>query len=430
MIKNFFNNKNIFFFLLIILLLIFIRIIILPVSPPGFYIDEIASQSHIVAMVKNKTNANGQFWPFYSRSLGGGFTTPTYLYSASFWSLIFGTSKFTIRLFSQFITIISIFFIGLSLKNFFDKKTALIGIIIGLTLPWGWLQGSLAWDPVLVPFMASLVFLGWSISSNSKKNGQIIFGEVLMLVGTVLLMYTYPPYWISAPILACVLFFSLYIKKIISFKNIIVFLILAILFILPLISFVFQPGSLSRSLELSVFSYGSVIEGFLAFLINILKLINPIFLFFIGDQNLRHATVYQGMLGFGSVVPIVFVIINVFKWIKKKERLLITQKEIYVLVISAVGYIACLIGSALTIEGQPHSLRSCAVWVFAVIIITVGWKLIIEYKKRWLIFVAVVILIISTFVYVIDLAFFYPKRATEYFSLLIDKNYTRQINLL
>lgn len=98
--------------------------------------------------------------------------------------------------------------------------------------------------------------------------------------------------------------------------------------------------------------------------------------------------------------------------------------------ISAVGYIACLIGSALTIEGQPHSLRSCAVWVFAVIIITVGWKLIIEYKKRWLTFVAVVILIISTFVYVIDLAFFYPKRATEYFSLLIDKNYTRQINLL
>lgn len=430
MIKKFFNDKNIIFFSIIILSLIFIRIIILPASPPGFYIDEAASQSHIIAMVKNQTNADGQPWPFYSKSLGGGFTTPVYLYSASLWSAIFGTSKLAIRLFSQFITIISIFFIGLSLKNFFDKKTALIGTIIGLVLPWGWLQGSLAWDPVLVPFMTSLVFLGWSISSNNKKNKQIISGEILMLVGLLLLMYTYPPYWVSAPILACVLFFSLYIKKIISFRNIIILTTLAIILALPLMSFILQPGALSRSLELSVFSYGSVIEGFLAFLINILKLINPIFLFFIGDQNLRHATVYQGMLGFGSVVPIVFVIINVFKWIKKKERLLITQKEIYVLVISAVGYIACLIGSALTIEGQPHSLRSCAVWVFAVIIITVGWKLIIKYKKRWLTFVAVVILIISTFVYVIDLAFFYPKRATEYFSLLIDKNYTRQINLL
>lgn len=430
MIKGFFNDKSIIFLSIIIFLLIFVRIIILPISLPGLYVDEAIGQSHIIAMVKNKTNANGQLWPLYSQSLGGGFTTPVYLYSASIWSSVFGVSNLALRLFSQFITILSIFFVGLSLKILFDKKTALISIIVGLILPWGWLQGGLAWDPVLVPFMTSLVFLGWSIVFSDKSAKKIIFGKILMLFGFLMMMYAYPPYWVSAPILACFLFLLLYIKKIASFKNILFLFLLAIIFLLPLVNFIIQPMSLSRALELSVFNYDSITEGFLTFFINIFKLINPVFLFFVGDSNLRHATGYQGMLGIGAIIPILFAIWSAFKWAKKRKKFSSIQKEIYFLAVSVISYIACLFGSALTVEGQPHSLRSCAAWVFAVVIITIGWRLIIKHKKRWLIFTAMGILVIGTLFYVVDLSFFYPKRSSTYFGLLINIDYPRQINLL
>ncbi len=149
--KRIFSDKISTSLIIAILLLILMRIFILPLSPPGFFKDEAASQAHVVMMVKNHTNTAGQSWPLFSQSLGGGFTTPVYLYPLSAWAMIFGSSNISLRAFSQFATVIAILFVALGMRLWLGKRSGLIALAVGLALPWNWLQGSIAWDPVMTP---------------------------------------------------------------------------------------------------------------------------------------------------------------------------------------------------------------------------------------------------------------------------------------
>src|SRR5680860_979184 len=87
LLKRVFSDKISTGLVIVIFMLVLMRVFILPLSPPGFYIDEAASGAHVVAMVTNYTNAHGQAWPLFSQSLGGGFTTPIYLYPLSIWAV-------------------------------------------------------------------------------------------------------------------------------------------------------------------------------------------------------------------------------------------------------------------------------------------------------------------------------------------------------
>jgi 4-amino-4-deoxy-L-arabinose transferase-like glycosyltransferase len=390
-----------------VLVLVALHFLVLIVSPPGFYIDEAATGSHVSSMIEHQTNANGQSWPIFSESLGGGYTTPTYLYPLTIWSMAFGDSEYSLRAFSQFVTILAILFIGLSAYLWLDKKAMLTAWLVGLTLPWAWLQGSLAWDPALVPLFVGLMLFGFSLIE--KRSQYKLWGLVVFCVSSVGLAYTYPPTRIMAPILLAAGMIYLLRRHKITFKDMYIGGILCILAVLPLAIFMVQPDALYRSQQLSAFHNVSFINGMAASITNFIDLFNPSYLFLDSGDNLRHGVGTQGMLGLASLICMLGAI-----YFYRFNTAANNKRYIILLLISALGIALAYIGSALTNEGQPHYLRACAAWPFYVILITVGWSVILSIKSK-VKYLYVALAALCTIFFILNFAFIYPNESKEYF---------------
>ncbi|HEU5122142.1 MAG TPA: hypothetical protein VFT59_04815 [Candidatus Saccharimonadales bacterium] len=400
--------------LLIIVLLAILHLALLPITPPGFFLDEAATGAHVVAMIHHGTNAHGEAWPLFSESLGGGYTTPIYLYPLVAWSFLFGASELSLRAFSQISTLIAVGLVAWALRYWLDKKAALIAAIVGLALPWGWLQGSLAWDPALVPLFIAISFFCFTLLLFSEKKIARITGMVILPVSLIALAYLYPPCRITAPLLYLLFYGALLYKKAISWRIVALSCVGAAIIAIPLALFMIEPSSLERSQSLSVFAHVPFVTGIALGLSNIWQLISPVFLFLAGDPNLRHSTIIQGMLGFGAIIPFfVTIFFGTKQWIGQKPF-----SNLSLLAVTAgIGILASLLGSALTNEGQPHSLRATAAWPFFVIIITIGWLALARYASRRLVMAATALFTVGTIAYIIDLATFYPDRAASSFDV-------------
>lgn len=412
------SEKNLWVLGAIVVILIVARFVILQVSPPGFYVDEAASQRHVESMLESQTNANGEPWPFYSLSLGGGFTTPIYLYPLVAWSAVFGTDPTAIRAFSQFFGILAVLVAAFAVRLHFGRAAGYVAAVVGLALPWGWLQGSLAWDPVLVPFTAALALLGWSLLVTQKQRGRRVAGFVLLPLGLLLLAYVYPPYWAVVPFLTLGAYLLLLkLKKITWPKTFATAGAMAIGFI-PLVFFILSPSTLGRTSSISIFHDATLPEAAGMFINNMVLMLNPVFLFVTGDANGRQSTSFEGMLGFAALIPLLVLAWAVIvKWIRKST--LLKANEYFIVKVAAVAYLLSLIGSALTAEGQPHSLRSCAAWIFAVVLITVGWIVLTRLKSKALLWIAIIVAALGTVAYAVDLAFFFPERGKASYSVII-----------
>lgn len=152
---------------------------------------------------------------------------------------------------------------------------------------------------------------------------------------------------------------------------------------------------------------------------NFIAMLNPIFLFITGDANLRHATGQQGMLGLATLPPLLTLLyIGICRLLAYRDtRDLAITPTISLLSLACVGIILSILGSALTAEGQPHSLRATAAWPFFVILITIGWIKLLALPQVWLRRSALVIALLATSWYLIDFAFYYPDRSAAAFDV-------------
>jgi 4-amino-4-deoxy-L-arabinose transferase-like glycosyltransferase len=398
-----------------ILAFVLLRIILLPVSPPGFFSDEAATGAHVVSMLQSQTDANGQSWPLFSVSLGGGYTTPTYLYPLTAWAAIFGPSELSIRYFSEFSTLLAILFLALGVRFWLGTKVALITGLVALALPWNWLQGSLAWDPAMVPLFVTLSFASFSAILFSRYHPIKIAATVFLPIALIALTYVYPPCRITAPILYVLFYVILYYKKAISLRTIVISSFGSLLLVLPLLFFMLQPASIARSKELSVFYDTPLLEAIGQVFYNFFLLLNPSFLFLAGDPNLRHATGLQGMLGLAALPAA----IGLVYWIKKTRPISLQRPPHLLALIGVIGVLAAILGSALTNEGQPHSLRASAAWPFFAILLTLGWHHIVTAGKRIIMYGAIGWSLIASLVYIVDFTFYYPGRASSAFDTSI-----------
>lgn len=397
--------------------LILLRALLLIVTPPGFYLDEAAGGAHIIALLTHGTNAHNESWPLFSRSLGGGYTTPIYLYPLAIWSFIFGTSEYALRAFSLFATVIAALLISLTLRLWLGNKAALIAAVSALILPWSWIQGSVAWDPALVPMFVAASLYSFTVALKTSVSRHQIIAIGATGVSLVALAYLYPPCRVTAPLLLALFYGTLLYQKKLSVKiGLITAGSLAVL-CLPLLHFMLQPEALARSAELSVFHNATILEGISRVILNFSAMLNPIFLFITGDANLRHATGQQGMLGL-SVLPAVFALLYVgVRCIQKyrEDKHLKTTPIISLVSIACAGIIFSILGSALTAEGQPHSLRATAAWPFFIVLITIGWTQLLALTSRRIRLLAIAFAVATTCWYVVDLSVYYPQRSAEAF---------------
>lgn len=408
--KHFTFTKFEYGLLTAIIALIVARVAALPFSPPGFAADEATSGAHILSMLTHGVDGNGQAWPLFAASLGGGYTTPIYLYPAVAWSALFGVSELSLRLFSEFTTLLAIGFTAAAIRLWLGNRAALIAAVIGLALPWGWLQGGIAWDPALVPLFVAISFYLFAklIFTKNKRLKNILL--VLLPISLIALAYLYPPTRVTAPILFLAAYIVLYLKKIIDVRGIILTILGSIILVLPLLQFMTSPEAMIRSQSLIVFHKYSFFEGIWQIIFNFFQMLGPWFLFVDGDHNMRHSTGFQGMIGWAAIPAVIGVIAIAAKAIKTRKldnKLLIG--------IAVIGLAASLLGSAMTHEGQPHALRATAAWPFIVIILTLGWLWILRAKQKLIIYASVAIFIVGTTWYAVDLVAYFPARAVNAF---------------
>jgi hypothetical protein len=394
--------------------LVLLHVLVLFVSPPGFFLDEAATGAHVQAMLQHGTNANGEAWPFYSASLGGGYTTPVYLYPLVAWGALLGTSEVALRAFSQISTLAAIGMLAWAVRFWLGKKIALVAAAVGLALPWGWLQGSLAWDPALVPFFVAISFLCFTLILFSLRRFLRVFALIGLPVFLIGMAYLYPPCRVTAPLIYLIFYGVLLYKRAVSWRMVVITSLGAALIATPLALFMVEPTSLARSQALSVFSGVSLPAGIAEAISNIWLLLNPAFLFFTGDANLRHATGIQGMLGFAAIIPFLATLYFAVKYAVIRKKM--TNATLLALICGG-GLFAALLGSALTNEGQPHSLRATAAWPFFAILITLGWLALARYASKKLLITAVTIFVLGTAFYAVDLTAFYPARAWSSFDV-------------
>jgi hypothetical protein len=332
--------------------------------------------------------------------------------------MIFGASETALRYFSELVTITSVIVLALGVRYWFKKRGALVTAIVGLALPWGWLQGSLAWDPVMVPLFVSLSFFAFSCLLFSTSRPTKLFAMFILPISLIALAYAYPPARVTAPLLYVTYYAILLSKKAISLRTIILTIIGSCAISLPLLLFILTPEALSRASSLSVFSHTSLFDAIIQFVVNLFILINPIFLFFVGDFNMRHSTVVQGMLGLASLPAALALLVYVIKHRHLRFSPTKNKTHLFVFVVIA-GTLFGLMGSALTAEGQPHSLRATAAWPFLAAIIGLGWYGIVASHRRALQYTVVSFFVVCTALYVIDFVAFYPTRAAESFDVPI-----------
>lgn len=399
--------------------LITARLLLPLITPPGFFLDEAATGAHVASMLHNWTNAHGTTWPLFSESLGGGYTTPVYLYPLTIWAAIFGASELSLRYFSVFATLAAIAVIAYVVRLWVGHRTGLITAVAGLALPWGWLQGSLAWDPALVPLFVAGALLFFSLSLLGKSRRTKIIALVGFPITLIALAYLYPPMRVTAPLLFAAAYALFLKKRTIGIRGLLITCLGATLLALPLAMFMFQPEALARSQALSVFHDASLLHGLWFALLNFLGLINPIFLFVTGDPNLRHSTGFEGMLGIAAVPPLLALLYVLLQTLRRQKPFIaLNQKTRFLLLVSLYGTIACLLGSALTNEGQPHSLRATGAWMFLLITLSIGWMTILSGKVHtYLRIAAFSVAIVATVAYVTDFAFAYPERSATSFDV-------------
>jgi hypothetical protein len=366
-------------------------------------------------MLHNGTNAHGQAWPLFSASLGGGYTTPVYLYPLVAWAAVFGTSEVALRAFSMTITIVTCGLIGVSVYTWLRyARLGLIATCVGLLLPWGWVQGSLAWDPAMVPLLVALGLWATGTLLYATARRWRLIAHILLPLSLVALAYVYPPCRVTAPLLLIGAYLVLFFHKKAVVWQLSVSAGASLLTVIPLVQFMIQPDALARSQQLSVFHTG-ILSGIAQLLGNFAALLNPIFLFATGDANLRHATGVQGMLGLAALIPCIALVWYIVRrrssWQVWRHNL---SPPVLMGLVAMFGIAASFLGSALTSEGQPHSLRACAAWPFFVILITFGWQIINTHYEH-LLKAALTIAAISLVFYVADLGIYYPGRADSAF---------------
>jgi 4-amino-4-deoxy-L-arabinose transferase-like glycosyltransferase len=400
---------------------VILRAVLLTFTPPGFYLDEAASGAHVISMLAHGTNAHGETWPLFSASLGGGYTTPIYLYPLTVWAFIFGVSEYSLRAFSLAATIMTAALIAWTIRIWQNNKAALIASLITLILPWGWVQGSIAWDTAIVPLFVAAALFGLTVALKSRSPKRRLLATIATGLSLICLAYLYPPCRVTAPLLLALYFSILLHLKKISVKTLLILIPIFALLCIPLLQFMLEPEALERSSKLSVFHDVGLIEGLWRMLLNFLLILNPFFLFVAGDTNLRHATGPQGMLGLAALPAIgtllYFSLIQLRHY--QQTRKWKQTPTSWLVLLATSGILLSVLGSALTIEGQPHALRATAAWPFFVILITIGWVQLLNRLKQPFKILLISFAVVATGWYIIDLAVYYPERSASSFDVPI-----------
>jgi 4-amino-4-deoxy-L-arabinose transferase-like glycosyltransferase len=340
------------------------RFIGISTVPHGFYVDEAGLATNVMCLKETGAGELGDRWPIffpaYDHDTGAFYTAP-YVYPLVVWTSVFGDSIASFRLFSAFLsalTLPGLFLLG-SLIG--DRKTGLLCALAGALSPWLFQFARLAWDPAFIPAL-----LTWGtyffLRSNRWRDG-LIAGLLLAAAA-----YDYPPCRAQLVVLLPALVWFKHVHSRIERPFALAFLATLILIGLPLVYLTITGEIQGRFREIGVFApdflqreYGSTnrIYGLLAFAKNVLGHFSPEYLFHRGDMNARHSTRYTGILGGLDMLALMFLLLGVLRHYGQSLKFMF---------FCVAGYLGAVLASSATWFWVPNALRSIGGAPFAMLI--------------------------------------------------------------
>lgn len=378
--------------------------------PPGINIDESSIGYNACLIGKNLKDENGRKLPVFILTLGGkDWKQPIKIYSAALIFKLFGRSYFNLRLVSVIFAVSASFLFWLTLRLVFEEKLALIGLLLFVTSPSVLLQSHLALENIdLLPFLILWLYFLFSYSISPKPIKSLLAGAALGIS-----FYTYkgmhalvPVYWGIS--LIYLLYFNLYRKKGKTFDW---FLFLAggAPFLIPLgwlqvhyAGAIFDPAIVSRpSFYNAAYIYLSAFDFS--------------FLFLKGDKMLIHSTGYHGMF----LLPTIILFFLGFLQMAKEK------KPWYYFAFAALVLTPLLLT---TVGSVYRASRLMAFIPLAVIIFTLGFKKILEFKNKYLKYTLLVFFALTLTANFIDFAFYYWFKYPKFIAGDFSPNFNQALN--
>lgn len=368
------------------------RFVALELSPPGFYVDEFLGALHAICLSQTGHSSSGQAWPLFAEGGAGGFYTPVFLYLGAAWTRLFGPSIYAFRALAAFAGVMTVLGVTALAKRAGGPRFAFWTFVLASLSPWGFQFSRIAWDPPLYP-----AFLVWAVYVWLGRRGTILEGALsgALFAGA---LYSYPPARIGAPLLFTALLVAGWSR--LRWRQLVGFGLSATALLAPLALRYRDPGFRERGASLAIFS-----EGFLRdqrghwppwlFVIrslfdNIAAHFRPSFLFFGGDENLRHSTQYFGELGLLDAFALVMGLALLAALVREQThpgdrdgrfaaafgaRTLASYFGL-----ACTGILCGILPAALTWEAIPHALRAIGAWPFYSLF---GAGLLVLGEARW-----------------------------------------------
>lgn len=422
---------------LILALATALRLFLLGSVPVGLYIDEAAIGVDARAIAETGKDIHGNsmwnaIYPSY-----GDYKLPVYVLLAGASVKLLGFSEFAVRLPSAIAGIATVALVyGIAQELFIDhqrkKFIATASALAVAIMPWS-LQFSRAGFEGHVG--QALVLLAFSILMKSKTRPWLVL--ICAAVGAAA-VYTYYSVRFVFPVVFvlgfCVLIFQEK-KRQRFFRQSMVWIVLAFgLWMLALVPMIHHP--LYRESQMLRLSAKSVMQNQAQYVqvtnlaraamgnsmisrvvfhrywefaralgVNIVAHLNPAYLFFTGDQNLRHGTRMVGLM-LPATLP--FFLVGLYVLARKYQRIGL---------VFGVWYLVALLPASVPME-VPHALRSLNGLGVLGMILGLGSVELIAWlwKQKILVGVLLILVIMNFSLYLHDYYTHYPQRSAAAWS--------------
>ncbi len=422
--------KNYIPIILIILLAIFLRFVNINSNPPSMYGDELTLVYDAYSILKTGHDQTGAFLPLtFAMSEG---RPPAYVYLTVPLVAAFGPTAFAARFFSLVSGVGIVLLLYLILKSLVSERVATIGALFAAISPWDLSLSRGGFETHLALFL-SLLGVYAAVRAKVRPWYLLISG-----ISFGLAIFTYHSYKVVVPAFLPFLLWFIDLKQLIKDKKFRKSFIIGATAFLFFVSFWlyqviggseirFQNTSLLSNAKLSstitekvntertldnspfkVIIHNRPVEYLTTLGDNYFSHFSFDFLFLHGDGNPRHN---QGLMGEMYIADSLLVLLGIiFLWQKYKKVALL------------LGGWMIVSPLATMVVSPAHALRSTFLLPPLLILSATGFTYLLELSRdKWvakLVFFAVVLGIITQFIFLVDRVYYlYPKQFGSFWSL-------------
>lgn len=324
-------------------------------TPNGFYLDEAAIATQVLCVAETHADSYGRSWPLYSPVLAGGQVSAPLLYPAALWTKLAGGSEAALRAYSGLagltLALAVALAVGLTARS---VAAGALSLLLALSSPWLFALSRVFWDPIVGASWIAIALCAYWLARQPERPAlhRALLWALAGIAGAAA-AYAYPPVRIQLVLsgLIIMLFDRSWLRDPLSLIGLGVLSLL----LTPLATLYFDDSGFgARGAMLAIWN-ADWLRGQNATLwdvpaIGLKKLLahlDPQYLLWRGDGNLRHSSGYGGLVGPLESMVLLLAVVLAPRFVFSRDGLLLLAL-----------FIAALLPAALTWESSPHALRS------------------------------------------------------------------------